>query len=123
VGIKEVKRQANIRKWTAVFSDRNASGLTVRQYCHEHGITKDQYYYWLKVVRTTAIELAEQQNALVEIQTAPNDEPLIMTSEDRSEPPSCTPCIRIQNRETLIHVDGSAPASLVRAIMEVMQNA
>ena len=123
MGIKEVKRQANIRKWTAVFSDRNASGLTVRPYCDQHGITKDQYYYWLKVVRTAAIELAERQNALVEIPTARNDEALVMTSGDRAEHSECAPCIRIQNGKTLIHVDGSAPASLVRAIMEVMQHA
>lgn len=123
MGIKEVKRQTNIRKWTQIFSERNASGLTVRQYCEEHGITKDQYYYWLKVVREAAIEMAERQNALVEIPTTRSDVPAVIPSGEHVNEVRPDPCILIQTGTTMIQVDSTAPVALVRGIMEVIRHA
>ena len=123
MGIKEVKRQANIRKWTEIFNDKNASGLTVRQYCEEHGITKDQYFYWLKIVRETAIEMVERQNALVEIPATRSDAPAVISSGEPGAEVRPDPCIQIQTGNTMIQVASTAPVALVRGIMEVIRHA
>ena len=122
--IVEFKRQANIRKWSEIFSDRVASGQTISEYCREHGLSRDRYYYWLRIVREAAIDAMErQENSLVEIPTSLMD-PQTVPSEDEVAVRSCpAPCIRIQSSNITVQADNTTPAPLLRVIMEVMQHA
>jgi transposase-like protein len=52
---RKVTRQFRLQQWQAIFHDRAESGLSVKDYCQNHGITKDSYYYWQKVAREAAI--------------------------------------------------------------------
>ena len=52
---REATRQVRLRQWQEIFHDRRESGMTVKDYCESHGITKDSYYYWQKVSREAAI--------------------------------------------------------------------
>ncbi len=52
---RRATRQFRLQQWQGIFHDRAESGLTVKEYCHAHGITKDSYYYWLRIARETAI--------------------------------------------------------------------
>ena len=51
-------KQVRMQHWLSVFRDRMESGLTVNEYCEQHSITKDSYYYWLREVRKAAIQSA-----------------------------------------------------------------
>lgn len=53
---RKATRQYRLQQWQSIFHDRAESGLTVKGYCQSHGVTKDSYYYWLKVAREAAIE-------------------------------------------------------------------
>ena len=44
--------------WAEIIHDCKNSGLTVLKYCQEHGLSKDAYYYWLRVVKTAALKSA-----------------------------------------------------------------
>ena len=46
-------KQIRLQHWRKVIQDRAESGLTVKEYCEQHNITKDSYYYWLRTVRET----------------------------------------------------------------------
>ena len=48
-------REIRLLQWQEIFHDRKESGLTVKDYCQSHGITKDSYYYWQKVAREAVI--------------------------------------------------------------------
>jgi hypothetical protein len=58
--ISEVKRRARLGEWVQNIRDHQESGLTIRAWCAAHGIREARYYYWLRIVRSTAIEQAEQ---------------------------------------------------------------
>lgn len=47
-----------IRKdqWMKIISERNASGLTVKEYCSQHNLNQGSYYYWLKKIRKGVLE-------------------------------------------------------------------
>jgi hypothetical protein len=34
---------------------RQSSGLSVKDYCEQHSISKDAYYYWLRKVKEAAL--------------------------------------------------------------------
>ena len=50
-----VTREVRLRQWREIIHARQESGLTVKDYCESHGITKDSYYYWQRLVREAAI--------------------------------------------------------------------
>ena len=57
--------------WAEIIHDCKNSGLTVLQYCQEHGLSKNAYFYWLKRVKAAALESAGID--FVEL-PVPNDE-------------------------------------------------
>ena len=44
--------------WAEIIHDCKNSGLTVLQYCQEHGLSKNAYFYWLKRVKAATLESA-----------------------------------------------------------------
>jgi len=51
---KQVARQYRLKKWSALITERQTSGLNVRAFCKERNIKEHIYYYWLKRIRETA---------------------------------------------------------------------
>lgn len=56
---RTAKRIFRIQQWTAIFQDRLNSGLKINDYCNKIGITRDQYFYWQKIVREDALSRAK----------------------------------------------------------------
>ena len=54
--IQTVTQNVRLQQWTAIIQDRQASGLKVDDYCSEHNISRNAYYYWLRKVKAAAIE-------------------------------------------------------------------
>lgn len=57
--------QIRIQQWTAIINDRHKSGLKVDDYCEQHGLSRNAYYYWLRKVKEAALT----QTGFVEIQS------------------------------------------------------
>lgn len=57
--------QIRIQQWAAVIHDRQESGLKVDDYCEQHGLSRNAYYYWLRKVKEAALT----QTGFVEIQS------------------------------------------------------
>lgn len=51
-----VKSQLKLEHWRKLIAECQSSGMTVKQWCAQNEISKDQYYYWLRKVREMAIE-------------------------------------------------------------------
>ncbi len=54
--IQTVTQNVRLQQWTAIIQDRQTSGLKVDDYCSEHNISRNAYYYWLRKVKAAAIE-------------------------------------------------------------------
>lgn len=67
----DVKTSLSIQEWSRIIKDRNSTKLTIDEYCEQHGLSRNSYYYWLRKIRDKLLE--EQQgelsaaNELVEI--------------------------------------------------------
>lgn len=57
---KAATTQIRIQQWTEIIQDRNTSGLTVDDYCESHGLSRNQYYYWLRRVKARILESTPQ---------------------------------------------------------------
>lgn len=50
----ELKHQARQQKWVAAIQNCRSSGLPVRQWCKQRGITPSTYYRWEREVLSIA---------------------------------------------------------------------
>ena len=47
-GVQEVKLAARMQEWSQKIADCRRSGLSVREWCRNQGITIQTYYRWEK---------------------------------------------------------------------------
>lgn len=104
-----VTKQVKIQQWAGIIKSRAESGLTISEYCNTHGLTKHQYYYWLKKVRTAAIEESGLQ--FVEV-------PQI----DEIPPCSQEGSIQIQIGKATVNVNDGTSRGLLQMVLEVASN-
>ena len=50
------KRNYSIQQWKAIIQDRNNTNLTVDEYCKQNGLSRNSYFYWLRIIREEALE-------------------------------------------------------------------
>ena len=102
--IKALRTQNNLREWSELVADCRGSGMTVKAWCAEHGVTYSQYYRWQRQVYK-----AMQEPEFVEIK-APS-----------SEEPSPAVNVKLQNASIEVYsgCDVSLAAAVVRALSDV----
>ena len=55
-----VRNEYRVENWSALIQECNASGLSNREFCRQHGISEKSFYYWLRKLRHQAAEAAER---------------------------------------------------------------
>lgn len=51
--VRSTKRKLCIQQWQEIIRDRNNSGLTVDEYCNQNGLSRNSYFYWLRIIRVS----------------------------------------------------------------------
>ena len=73
VKISEVKQEYQLQQWSGMLRERQESGLSVKDWCLEQGISEHSYYYRLRRLRQMACNALEQAQPvqLAELPLAP----------------------------------------------------
>lgn len=56
-----VRDECRLQNWTQIIGERQASGLTNKEFCAQRGISEKTYYYWLRKVREASTEVTGPQ--------------------------------------------------------------
>ena len=56
-----VRNEDRAQNWVQVIQECRDSGLTNREFCRQRGIPEKKFYYWLRKLRTQALEAAQPQ--------------------------------------------------------------
>lgn len=56
-----VRDEYRLQGWAEIIRERQASGLTNKEFCAQRGITEKTYYYWLRKEREAAAETVAPQ--------------------------------------------------------------
>ncbi len=104
------------QQWAAIIKNRIESGLTVTEYCNQHGLSKTQYYYWLRKIRTQVIET--QMPQLVEIQPSAPIGTLESISSNFFETEMVLSVGKIK-----IEMNSSTSPELIKSVLGVLVNA
>ena len=60
VKISEVKQEYQLQQWSVMLRERKESGLSVKEWCLEQGISEHSYYHRLRRLRQMACNALEQ---------------------------------------------------------------
>lgn len=115
-----VAAQYRLQEWAAQIKDcqNRPAGMSVADWCAGNGITKANYYYRLRRVRTACIEALPRE--MLPQQIVPV-EPELLRNEKNSTNPK--PGLDISLKGFSLHVEGSTPMPLLAAVLEVIRNA
>lgn len=112
---KLVTNQVRLARWAQIVQDRNASGLTIREYCERNGLSRGAYFYWLRKLREAAIENAGSK--FVELQSPPELLPEPVPLDEQEGP------VVIEFGNARIHVSSPSSRDVLSMVMEVLSHA
>ncbi len=109
---KLAKREFRLQQWMAIFHDRSESGLTIKQYCEERGISRDSYFYLQKIARSSAVENSKQTK-FAELTVSEKEKPAEISSQ-------FVPQLTISLDRFTIGVDSETPKGLLTMALEAI---
>lgn len=56
-----VRNELRLQNWMEIIRECQESGLTNKEFCAQRGISEKTYYYWLRKIRSTAVEAIKPQ--------------------------------------------------------------
>lgn len=102
--------QIRIAEWAAIIKNCKSSGMKVDEYCQQHDISRDAYYYWLRKVKAAAL----QQTGFVEL-------PVPEVKSVQTTDFATQMVVKVPGAELSINND--TPTELITKILEVIHHA
>jgi hypothetical protein len=59
----KVQRQYLLSKWATIIQECRATGMSVKDWCLENNVNKDQYFYWQRKIRKQLCASVENSNS------------------------------------------------------------
>lgn len=112
--VKNIQHQA----WALMVQEQINSGLSVRDWCGQNGLTTKTFYYRRKQVRSEVIEAASMRR-FAEI-TPPASSTI---KQDHVIKETFVPQLTIRVDDVTIGVDQRTPRELLITVMEVLRHA
>ena len=53
---REATRQYRLSQWVPLIKERQASGMSVKEWCKQNDVNQQQFYYWQRIIREIAGE-------------------------------------------------------------------
>ena len=54
--LSQAEAQLKLQKWITLIQDSKASGMKLKDWLYENNISKDQYYYWYRKLKTEVVK-------------------------------------------------------------------
>ena len=106
-GLQAYNEQNKLAQWVQIVSQCRDSGLSVRQWCQEHGVNISSYYKWQRKVY--AMAQAQQEIQFAEV-----------TPEQPVRPAGIAVTVRIAGAEADIH--NGADAATVETVLRILKS-
>ncbi len=125
-------RQANITKWSALFHDQAASGLTIKEWCSQNNVSIHAYYYWKRIARESFVDsiipeivpvCADPPPVPLPEHTAPALIPNNLSNLYDSRNSTCSDSVLISLGDIRIEIGVSASDEIIAAIIKAVRHA
>ena len=111
---RQVAHEVRRQQWALVMKERRESGLTIREYCRDHGIKEKTFYYWQRRLREAVCEnLALREETA--IASAPSFAELRMPMEN-----PCKDVIRVRLGDVEVEIGGDVTPAAIEAVLRTL---
>lgn len=114
--------QIRTKQWASIIQDCRSSGLKVDDYCEQHSLSRNAYYYWQRKVKEAALS----QAGFVEIQAETLKAETLKAETGLADSPSGSPFFP----QTVLSVNGGSvginqdtPIPLLSQVLGVIRHA
>ena len=112
--IQTVTNNIKLQQWSDIIQACKASDQRVDDYCADHDISRNAYYYWLRKVKAAAIKNSGSLFAEVN--------PSFQKMMPEQMESGCSP-VSICLGDAVIHVSEAASSCLLHRVIEAVRNA
>ncbi len=106
------KRAIRIRDWEKMYEEYQSSGMKVKDWCNEQGMSIKTFYYRLKVLRQNVLNTQEQHD-IVPIASSYNQSPETAKTETGAEGK-----IHISRNGITVELPVNIPTELLAAVLK-----
>ena len=114
LSVRETTTRVRLQFWTGIFKDRADSGLNIKEYCLQHNLSRNQYFYWQRRAREMAMKTIKPP-AIVEVCEKKPDVVEI--------PGTFTPELMIRIGNATIEVPGTTSEEMLTKVIRAIKNA
>ena len=115
--VRNMRRQT----WAMMLREQAQSGLTIRAWCDQNGLSTKSFYYRRKQVRAMILDSAERP--LFAQLTPPDTLPAAHVPAGSPDPSGFSPQLVIKVSDSVIGVSLDTPKELLSAVLEVVRGA
>lgn len=131
-------RQYRIRQWIEAIRDQKASGLTIKKWCEQNSVTKYQFYYRQRVVRSLMADALEEHldsnttavACATSVKSAPaikayrkTDNEFVPVPPAYMQPETAGAVMRIRHGASTIEISNDASDRILTMLREVILHA
>jgi len=118
--MKSITRAVRIREWQQRIIECKSSGMNVYQWCKQNNVSKDAYYYWLKICREAALDSlpADIKSQLPAVEASPK----LTKLQVQSLAPSMHAAVIVRLPHATIEVSNGANQSTVEAVLLALKS-
>jgi transposase-like protein len=117
INTSEIAKEYRLSHWAQIFQERVESGLSIKTFCKQIGISGNTYFYWQRRVREAACEQIAELNPAQKSLPAP-----VFAEVSVCEPPALPPMksvsqLRIEVAGMQITADSGYPTESLAALL------
>jgi hypothetical protein len=113
---KKLTKQYRLEQWTSIIQERIKSGKRVDVWCTENNISRNAYYYWLRIVK-----LETTENSVPDKPQLPKVVPLIPPMPSYESNNNCTAIILKVNGISL-EIQDCASDTIIEKTLRALRN-
>lgn len=120
--MNKIKHELCLKQWEQLINQRIASGMSIKDWCTENSISKDAYYYWLRLLRERATEQfpVEVKNSLTAINQT--DDITFKKLEVQSPVTGFQPAVVIHLPSATLEINNGADQRTVEAVLLALKS-
>lgn len=132
--ISEAKRKVRLQEWSTLLQEQQSSGMNIRNWCQNRGITEGRFYYWQKQVREALLSQIEPSHEAnvpelvrVDINNAPKALPSNSMLDNDSSPQIPAPqadrfanCVHLQYKDSTLDIPVGTRAEDLSEILRAL---
>lgn len=119
---RSIKRNYQLQQWRKIIQEQTVSGLTIDEFCKQNGLSRNSYFYWLRLVRVEEVNAQQNSAGFVELRLpAPHNDavPCVTPiSASEQEPSQLT----LSVNGIVIQVTDRTSSDLLARTIEVIQH-